>query len=203
MTLANWKATENRVPSATHKGEPNTVLIHMEVGRALSQWEHLESGLTRLFQVLCETPHFAACRAYGVVESSFTKTVMLGAAADAFFARRDPFDTEYHKAVKSLFGACQGAQQYRNNIAHGIAVGFHLSDGTSSGYFLSPPSYATKKVKKIDPREVYLLGAAYWYNVSDIDHYTRRFSELLGETMKLIQEVNKKYAVLKDSQLHP
>jgi hypothetical protein len=202
MALSTWKATESKLPSPTHRGEASPETIYVEVGRALSQWEHFESGLTRLFQVLCETPHFAACRAYGVVESSFTKSTMLRAASDAFFSRRNSFDTEYHKDMKKLFAVYQDSQQYRNNIAHGMAVGFHLLDGSFSGYFLSPPSYATKKIKDI-PNQVYLFGAAYWYNAKDTEHYAKRFSDLLKETMKLIQDVNKKYAVLKDSQLHP
>lgn len=203
MALSAWKPSERREPSPDHRGEKDTSAIHAAVGQALSRYEHLESVLTRLFQLLCETPFFAACRAYGVVESSFTKASMLQAAMDAFFARREPFDREYHKAVKVLLAAYQASHQYRNNIAHGIAVGFYLGDGTHSGYFLCPPSYATKKVATIDPREVYLLGAAYWYNVEDINHYASRFTEMLGETMRLIREINMKYAVLKDHQFHP
>jgi hypothetical protein len=203
MALSDWKPTEKKVPSLEHRGEKETSLLHTSVGQALSQWEHLESGLTRLFQLLCETPSFAACRAYGTLESSYARAGLLRAAMEVFFARREPFDSEYHAAMKTLFAAYEKAQQYRNNIAHGIAVGFYLSNGAHSGYFLCPPSYATKKVEKIDPREVYLLGAAYWYNFEDINHYTKRFTEMLSETMRLIMEVNKKYAVLKDSQFHP
>jgi hypothetical protein len=200
MTLAPWKPSEKTEPSPEHRGEVDPSAIHTAVGQALSQFEHLESGLTRLFQLLCETPSFAACRAYGVVESPFTKAGMLRAAMEVFFARRVPLDAEYHSAMKALFAAYEVSHQYRNNIAHGMAVGFFLSDGTHSGYFLCPPSYATKKVAKV---ETYILGAAYWYNVEDIQHYSKRFTEMLGEAMRLIQEVNKKYAVLKDEQFHP
>jgi hypothetical protein len=127
---------------------------------------------------------------------------MLRAAAEAFFALRNP-DPENQKAIKALLSAYKDAQQYRNNIAHGMAVGFHLKDGAHSGYFLCPPSYASKKVEKINPREIYLLGAKYWYNTADLDHYAKRFEELLSETMTIILRVNKKYCVLKDHQFHP
>jgi hypothetical protein len=203
MALSPWKPLEDKLPSSTRKGEQETSAIYTAVGNALSRWEHMESGLTRLFQLLCETPGFAACRAYGTIESSYTKAGMLRAAMKAFFANREPFDKENHDAVNALLSAYQVAQQYRNNIAHGIAVGFFLSDGTHSWYFLCPPSYASKKVERIDPREVYLLGAAYWYKAQDIDYYAKRFEELLAETMRLIQDVNKKYRVLQDGQFHP
>jgi hypothetical protein len=203
VALSIWTPTDKKVPSLEHRGERDASLIYTSVGQALSQWEHLESGLVRLFQLLCETPSFAACRAYGMIESSYAKGQLLRAAMEAFFACREPFDSEYHAGMKALLAAYENAQRYRNNIAHGMAVGLHLVNGVHSGYFLCPPSYATKKVEKIDPREVYLLGATYWYNVEDINHYTKRFSEMLSETMRLILEVNKKYAVLRDSQFHP
>ena len=202
VALSAWKPTKGDVPSPTRKGESDFVSIYTGVGKALHQWEHMESGLTRLFQVLCETPNFAACRAYGTIESSFSKSEMLRAAAEAFFAKRNP-DSENQSAIKELLSACKEAQQYRNNIAHGMAVGFHLEDGAHSGYFLCPPSYASKKVGTIDPYEVYLLGAKYWYNTVDLNHYANRFQELLSETMTIIQRVNKKYNILRDDQLHP
>lgn len=202
MALPKWKPTEGDVPSSTRKGEADFHLIYTGVGKALHQWEHMESGLTRLFQVLCETPNFAACRAYGTIESSFSKAEMLRAAGEAFFAKRNP-DSENQSAIKGLLSAYKDAQQYRNNIAHGMAVGFRLENGEFSGYFLCPPSYASKKVERIDPYEVYLLGAKYWYNTADLDHYANRFQELLSETMTIIQRVNGKYSVLRNDQLHP
>jgi len=202
MALSAWKPTKGDVPSLSRKGETDFVTIYTGVGNALHQFEHMESGLTRLFQVLCETPSFAACRAYGTIESSYSKSEMLRAAAEAFFAKRD-VDSENSAAIKALLSAYKDVHQYRNNIAHGMAVGFHLKGGTHSGYFLCPPSYASKKVGKIDPYEVYLLGAKYWYNKADLDHYAARFQELLSETMTIIQRVNKKYSVLRDDQLHP
>jgi hypothetical protein len=128
---------------------------------------------------------------------------MLKVAMEAFFARREPFDTENHKKVKALLAAYQKGQEFRNNIAHGTAIGFFLKDGSHSGYFLCPPSCATRKVEKIDPREVYLFGAAYWYDVADISHYTKRFVEMMSETMRIIQAINAKYTVLRPEQFHP
>jgi hypothetical protein len=203
MALSKWKPTDAKIPSSSNRGESTTASIHTSVGKALSEWEHMESGLTRLFQLFCESPSFAAARAYGTIESSFSKSNLLRAAMEVFFASRDAIDSELYKDSKSLLSAYQKGQEYRNNIAHGIAVGFRLKDGPHSGYFLCPPSYATKKVAKINPREIYLLGASYWYKADDILHYSNRYTEILAETMRLIQDVNQKYRVLKNEQFHP
>jgi len=203
MAFSDWKRTDDKEPSTIHRGETSTTPIHTAVGKALSEWEHMESGLTRLFQLLCESPSFAASRAYGTLESSYAKAGLLRAAMEVFFSSRSAINSRDHKDTKTLLAAYESAQQFRNNIAHGMAVGFHLKNGQHSGYFLCPPSYATKKVAKIDPREIYVLGARYWYTAQDIQHYAARVTEMLAETMRLIQEINKKYQVLRDSQFHP
>jgi len=197
MPLSEWKPTSGEVPSSSRKGETRGYPIHVAVGAALSEWEHMESGLARLFQLLCESPSLAAARAYGTLESSFAKMGMLRAASDVFFSNRGASDSNLHNDMKALFSAYQTAQQYRNNIAHGMVIGFHISRGNHSGYFLCPPSYATKKVKRLNPKEVYLLGATYWYSPKDIQHYAKRFTEMLSETMRLIQVTNQEYGVLK------
>jgi len=203
MALAPWEPTGERKPSPDYKGEKDIAVIHTAVGKALSIWEHLESVLTRLFQLLCETPHFAACRAYGTIESSHVRAGLLRAALDVFVSRRHPFDAGYLKDMQALLSAYQKAQEYRNNIAHGVVLSFYLSDGSHSKYFLCPASSSTRKVEKLTVHEVYLLGAAYWYKVADIENCSTRFTNMIGETMNIIQGVNKKYAVLKDSEFHP
>jgi hypothetical protein len=160
----------------------------------------MESGLARLFQLLCESPSAAAARAYGTLESSYAKAGLLRAATEVFFDDRTATDSDFHKDMKSLFVAYEKAQQFRNNIAHGMAVALFLENHSHSGYFLCPPVYATKKVSKLNPGEVYLLRASYWYKAEDILHYANRFTEMLAEAMRLINGVNKKYRVLGNSQ---
>ncbi len=203
MEFSDWEPTEEREPSSAHKGETSTTPIYAAVGKALSEWENMESGLTRLFQLLCESPSFAAARAYGTLESSYAKAGMLRAATDVFFASRNAINSKEYKETKTLIAAYEKAQKFRNNIAHGIGIGFFLKNREHSGYFLCPPSYATKKVAKIDPREVYLLGAKYWYTAKDVLYYASRFTAMMAETMRIVQEVNGKHRVLAPGQLHP
>jgi len=64
MGFSGWKPLVGGVPSLSRKGEPTAAPIHTAVGYALSQWEHMESGLARLFQLLCESPAAALLSAY-------------------------------------------------------------------------------------------------------------------------------------------
>ncbi len=200
MAFSDWKPRVHEAPSPTRRGETTTAAIHTAVGFALSQWEHMESGLARLFQLLCGSPTAAAARAYGMLESSFSKAQLLRAATDSFFRDRNAEDSDLHGELRALLSAYQKAQEFRNNIAHGMAVQFGVQDGTLSGYFLLPPVYATKKVVKPKSSGIWVLDAAYWYKADDIMYYAERFVALLAETMRLIQDANKKYKVLANTQ---
>jgi hypothetical protein len=47
-------------------------------------WEHAESALIKLYQLLCETKSLAACRAYGTAESVFARYLAQKYAAEEF-----------------------------------------------------------------------------------------------------------------------
>lgn len=198
MAFSDWNPLPDVSPSPSHRGEAATSVIHTAVGLALSEWEHMESGLARLFQLLCESPAAAAARAYGTMESSYSKEQLLRGANDAFFQDRNAIDSNLHRELKSLFTAYNKAQQFRNNIAHGMTVQWGLPDRSYSGYFLCPPVYATKKTKK--KGGYWPVDATYWYRAEEIRYYAARFTALLAETMRLIQAVNGQYRVLKDGQ---
>lgn len=200
MTLAEWLPPEKKTPSVIYPGEQNQAPIYTAVGDALSRWEHLESGLTRLFQLLCETPSHAAPRAYGTVDSCSSKAQMLRAAALIFFERHPPSDQQHAKDVKALIGAFEKGQELRNNIAHGMVIGYQIAQNRH-GYFLRPPSGATKKIKREKPQ--HFESIAYFYGVEDISRCGERFTALLDEAMRLIQSINKKYAVLTNPEFHP
>lgn len=87
-----WTAPPKIIPSESFYGEASTTPIHEAVGQALSTWEHMESGLIKLFQLLCETKSFAACRAYGTLDSAFSRQLALTYAAEEFFTSRDKDD---------------------------------------------------------------------------------------------------------------
>lgn len=170
-------------------------MIHEAVGRALSTWEHTESALIKLYQLLCETKSLAACRAYGTAESVFARFLAQKYAAEEFFARRDASDL---RPVVSLLRVYNDAAPYRNQIAHGMAVQPH-----AFGYFLCPPSYASRRRDTPYPTQRWGLGASYFYRVSEIDQCRDHFEEILRATMSMVLYLNDKYQSLEYGDLHP
>jgi hypothetical protein len=183
------------VPSDDFQGEESTAPIHKAVGRALSMWEHAESANIKLFQLLCETKSFAACRAYGTLDSVFARHLAIRYAAEEFFVSRDKKDFSH---LKKLVNVYNDTGQYRNQIAHGMAVQPH-----AHGYFLCPPSYASRRRQTPRPKERWALGADYFYRVKEIDHICLRFEQILKSTMTLVMYLNEKYSVLEGWEFHP
>lgn len=190
-----WTAPPKIIPSESFYGEASTAPIHEAVGRALSTWEHMESGLIKLFQLLCETKSFAACRAYGTLDSAFSRQLALTYAAEEFFVSRDKDD---FSKVKTLIKIYNDALKYRNRVAHGMAVQPH-----SFGYFLCPPSYASRRRVTPYPTERWGFGADYFYRVNEIDHIRLRFEQLLAAAMSLVLFLNDKYKILGNGEFHP
>lgn len=191
----SWKAPTRVMPSESLQGEVSTAPIHEAVGRALSAWEHAESGLIKLFQLLCETKSFAACRAYGTLDSVFSRHLALKYAAQEFFVSRDEDDLP---KVEALVNVYNNTGQYRNQIAHGMAIQPH-----AFGYFLCPPSYASRRRDTPRPTEQWGFGADYFYRVNEIDHIRDRFDQILAATMSLVLFLNAKYKILEGSEFHP
>lgn len=206
MTISKWEHTALIQPAPNHRGAATPEEIYVEVGRALHSWEHAESALARLFQVFCESQSVAACRAYGVIEGPFVRAQTLQLAAETFFSvpsRADELDKADLKALRTAYS---DASRYRNNIAHGMTVGFRLrEDGAFLGYFLTPPSYASKKVGNLNTSGSlpWFLTYNYYYTASNIMHYTNRFEEILKEAVRLAHHLNDKHGIIPPGSLHP
>ena len=190
-----WKAPPKEVASPMYLGEQSASAIHEAVGRALSAWEHAESALIKLYQLLCETKSLAACRAYGTAESVFARYLAQKYAAEEFFANRDANDL---RLMVSLLKIYNDAAPYRNQIAHGMAVQPH-----AFGYFLCPASYASRRRDTPYPTQPWGLGASYFYRVAEIDHCRNHFENILKAAMSLVLYLNEKYQVLDYGDLHP
>ena len=190
-----WTPPAKQVASPAYVGEQSTSPVHEAVGRALSIWEHGESVLIKLYQLLCETKSLAACRAYGTAESVFARYLAQKYAAEEFFANRDGSDRDL---VMTLLKTYNDAASYRNQIAHGMAV-----QPRAFGYFLCPASYASRRRATAYPTQRWGLGASYFYRVAEIDHCRDRFESILKATMSLVLYLNEKYQVLEYGDLHP
>lgn len=190
-----WKAPTRLAPSESFQGEASTAPIYEAVGRALSKWEHAESGNIKLFQLLCETKSFAACRAYGTLDSVFSRHLALKYAGEEFFRSRDKED---RSLLNELIKIYNKTGPYRNQVAHGMAVQPH-----AHGYFLCPPSYASRRRETPIPTEKWALGADYFFRVKEIDHIGLRFEQILSATMSLVMYLNEKYSILEGAEFHP
>jgi hypothetical protein len=193
--LPSWSPPARENPSPEFHGETTTAVIHEAVGRALSMWEHAESALIKLFQLLCETESLAAPRAYGTLQSTFARESALEYAAEEFFARRDAQD---HELVIGFVREYRKASVYRNKIAHGMAMQPH-----EFGYFLCPPSYSSRRRETPYPTQQWGFGAKYFYRVQEIDRIRDRFEQILSSGMSLVLYLNEKYKVLPPGSLHP
>ncbi len=199
MTIPELEPTPYFRPSPSFLGDPKMEPIYTEVGRALSLWEHMEMSMVRLYQVFCESQSFAACRAYGVIESPFTKSQLIRQACETFFRTRDDLP-EAKAAAKKLITAYERGSQYRNNVAHGIACAPLGPKLESYGYFLCPPTYSSKKHDLFSPSS--LESSTYYYRAKDIVHYSKRFESILNCSVRLSYSVNQYYEILPPGELH-
>lgn len=108
-------------PPPPEKGDEDSDVLYAAIGRALSEWEHLEEELARIFSSLVVGGEgTAAERSYGAVATFRGRMDMIEAAAEAFFFLypddRSSLGNDLHVLITSArsFGA------RRNEIAHGI-----------------------------------------------------------------------------------
>ena len=200
MMISDWDPPPpNRKPSLTYAGELSLDVLYPAVGNAISRWEHMESGLIGLFQLMCETPKLNAYRAYSTIISSTGRCGAIRAAASVFFKTRDVADFQ---PIDKLLKAVATAAGYRNNIAHGIVVG--MREGPDFlGYYVTSPSYGPKSTEVPYPDGDWWLGAKYFYRKSDVDHCAQRFEEILSITMQNVVNLNAKFGIMKTEDMHP
>lgn len=200
MPLTPWNPPSRAEPSKRRRGEATTEPIYLAVGKATSRWEHAESAFIKLFQLLCESHSLAVCRAYGCIVSAAGRAEALNAAAVEFFERRKLKTPDELTSLIRAFGEAGG---YRNKIAHGIASGCSSEDGEHLGYYLMPPSYATRHRGTSRPDERWWMTAKYFYLATNIDSCAGRFEDILNESMRLLLQLNDRFSVLPLSEFHP
>jgi len=172
-------------PAQPPAGAPTRDAVFLEVGRALSAWEAVESNLAYIFATLV-TPRgsqLAALRAYGSVLTARGRIEMMVAAAAAFFFGQE--GVQEHAAIRNLLEEVAGFAGRRNDIAHGIVgrydIGPPASRRATPSYVLGPPQYATKKTM-LKPRrslaEVVHHAPRYAYSDVQIDAFRRQFARL-------------------------
>lgn len=184
------------------RGESGADAIYVEVGRALSTWEQLESVLAIVFSKLCdgrrgESLPLAAGRVYGYVTAGQMRMQMLLEVAEIYsvFVNRD-FDL---KGLLKLSKHYSKAARSRNNIAHGLVTQWTSADGGNLGFFLGPSMYLSKgnirvdKWRSSEQAESRPVSPAwkYCYTAKDITHFRVRYEALSAQVSSVLSSLIK------------
>ena len=77
-------------------------LIHIAVGHALTNWEHVETAASTLFGLFVNSRSIAAQRAYGTINGAKAREAALREAADTFFSLRKSLNKKDRKIIDEL-----------------------------------------------------------------------------------------------------
>lgn len=161
------------------EGDKKASTTYEAVGRALTQWEYLETKLAQVFAVLVgehwdttEPPYSPAIRAYGAIVGAAARLTMIEEAANGFFNVRP--DPDLKKKLFDFIGECRHFAGQRNNIAHGI-VDLRFTPRAKSkksfGHYLVPSFYGAKKNPIGGPQ-------GYGYTSVEISYFAKQFDIL-------------------------
>jgi hypothetical protein len=137
------------------EGARTDKLIHMGVGHALTNWEHVEAGAMMLFGSFVDSVSIAATRAYGTINGAKAREAALREAADTFFSLRKALNKKDRKIVAEIEGLEQCARTLlhnyglacsrRNDIAHGVAKELSFKQRSELSWFLVAPNYQSRR----------------------------------------------------------
>jgi hypothetical protein len=174
-------------------GDSDENSIFNAVGRALTEWEQVESACARLFALLVSANqrrayHAPAVRAYGCINSVATKCEMLRLAATPYFARRKS-KAQFESPFKKLMSEYSDFSARRNDIAHGSVKRVFITEKSTAkghrrsaiGFYLLPSFYNPKKFKE--------EKFSYQYTSSDLIHYQQEFTKLSLRIGGLIEQM--------------
>ncbi len=168
------------------KGDDNETDVFLAVGRALTAWEQLETGLFELYQILAHSTNFASEAAYGSIASSEARTEMIRAAAKRMLPPRT-LSTTTEKLYRTLKDIGNFTSR-RNDIAHGQVM--RIGD---SGSYLTHSFYNSRKLKPgnksraINAFERY--GFSYAYTSAQIENYAMHFIRQKSAVQAVAEEI--------------
>ena len=167
------------IPPPPSHGDFDEEVLFAAIGRALTEWEKVETACAELFAVFVsvsqKSNHTApAIRAYGTVTSYQGRCEMIKAAAAAYFHNRKKKAAEFTKPLNEIIVACLGFSGRRNEIAHGqVSVVYYSRNGNSKqiGHYLLPSFYNPKKYQ-IE------LAVTYEYTSQELIFFRQEFTKL-------------------------
>jgi hypothetical protein len=169
-------------PPAKH-GDSDENAIFNAVGRALTEWEQVETECARLFAIFVSahqqrTYHAPAVRAYGCIISFKSRAEMLRMAGTAYFDKRKTKKDSFERGFKNIIKEYSAYSDRRNEIAHGCVKSVFVTEKNNKrghrrgaiGLYLLPSFYNPKKFRD--------EAFTYQYTSSDVIHYAQEFTKL-------------------------
>jgi hypothetical protein len=161
-------------------GAPSNKHIHMGVGHALSNWEHVEAAISVLFSYFVETRTIAAARAFGSINGARARELAIRQASETFFKLRK----QEHRKDKARSGVIKEAEKCashlirnyglasarRNDFAHGIAYELSLKKAEQPLWFLVAPNHNSRKTANWIEDD-FILRAKTGHRLSDPKAY--------------------------------
>jgi len=180
------------VAPLAERGDSSAATIHQAVGLALEHWEMLDGAASGLFAYLIGGRAFAAEAAYYEISSISMRLKMVKLVADRVL--RPPSDIS--KGLDTLLQNVSQLAARRNDIAHGVATGFH-GRGPHTGVYLTPRFDNLKKMDFVDElREGLPLPFnfhAYAYTSAQILAYAMIFDAFKQKLYALIRSIQEHY----------
>ncbi|HMN73313.1 MAG TPA: hypothetical protein PKA55_15745 [Rhodoblastus sp.] len=106
--------------------------VYKWVGKCLSEWEHVESALARLYDLLLDKKSpSAASRRYGEPRLFDDRAALVERAADRHFVKHP--DERLKAEVLDLLSRLREAYEQRDEIAHGMVVRMPSPSGAATG----------------------------------------------------------------------
>ena len=175
------------IPPLAEIGDMDANSIFVAVGRALTEWEHVESALGQLFAFLVGAQvsypnNEPAMRAYGLVVSFQGRASMLEEAAEGHFHSHPDLllADRFHRIVAV---ECRKFSARRNDIAHGRTQKAWQMDG-KTGHFLMP-GYHSSKGWKVGENP----APKYLYASKEIDNFRVQFEDLYDRVADLVNDM--------------
>lgn len=116
--------------SPKSRREPDRWDVYKWVGKCLSEWEHVESALARLYDLLLDKKSpSAALRRYGEPRLFEDRAALVERAADRHFAGKP--DDRLKAEIADLLPRLRQACEQRDEIAHGMVVRMAAPSGSA------------------------------------------------------------------------
>ena len=159
-------------------GEANQGAVYEGIGRALSEWERYEAGLSFLFANFIGAPVLlGGMRVFSAVRTFEGRTEMLRAASEAFFHGYGKAASPLLDDYKSVLRGATCFSQRRNDIAHGVVDYYRPEPPTPAlmpldATFAMFPAYSTFRERNVES------VPTYCYTVNELEYFRLCFAEL-------------------------